>query len=94
MFVPPEARFSHLLSLPEGENIGKAINDAMKAVEAENAELKGVLPKSYTRIDNLILVSLLMLITNRAVPRTHLRPGVWIGWDVRSECRVHQSPPE
>jgi hypothetical protein len=26
MYVPPEARFSHLLSLREGENIGKAIN--------------------------------------------------------------------
>jgi type I restriction enzyme M protein len=46
MFLPPKARFSHLLALPEGENIGKAINEAMKAVEAENEELKGVLPKS------------------------------------------------
>jgi type I restriction enzyme M protein len=32
--------------LPEGENIGKAINEAMKAVEADNEELKGVLPKT------------------------------------------------
>ena len=59
MFVPPEARFSHLLSLPEGENIGKAINEAMKSVEAENVDLKGVLPRTYTKIDNAILVSLL-----------------------------------
>lgn len=59
MFLPPTARFSHLLSLPEGENIGKAINDAMKAVEAENEDLKGVLPKTYTKIENSTLVSLL-----------------------------------
>lgn len=59
MYVPPEARFSHLLSLPEGENIGKAINEAMKAIEAENIDLKGVLPRTYTKIDNAILVSLL-----------------------------------
>ena len=59
MYVPPEARFSHLLSLPEGENIGKAINEAMKSVEAENVDLKGVLPRTYTKIDNAILVSLL-----------------------------------
>jgi type I restriction enzyme M protein len=59
MFLPPTARFSHLLTLPEGENIGKAINEAMKAVEAENEELKGVLPKSYTKIDNSTLVALL-----------------------------------
>jgi hypothetical protein len=24
MYVPPKARFSHLLSLPEGDDIGKA----------------------------------------------------------------------
>lgn len=59
MYVPPEARFSHLLSLPEGENIGKAINEAMKSVEAENVDLKGVLPRTFTKIDNAILVSLL-----------------------------------
>jgi type I restriction enzyme M protein len=59
MFLPPTARFSHLLAMPEGENIGKAINEAMKAVEAENEELKGVLPKSYTKIENSTLVALL-----------------------------------
>jgi type I restriction enzyme M protein len=59
MFLPQQARFSHLLALPEGDNIGKAINEAMKAVEAENEELKGVLPKSYTKIENSTLVSLL-----------------------------------
>ena len=59
MYVPPEARFSHLLALPEGENIGKAINEAMKSIEAANVDLKGVLPRTYTRIDNAILVSLL-----------------------------------
>lgn len=31
----------------------------MKAVEAENVDLKGVLPRTYTKIDNAILVSLL-----------------------------------
>src|ERR1700719_2048169 len=29
MFLPLQARFSKLLNLPEGENIGKAINEAM-----------------------------------------------------------------
>jgi type I restriction enzyme M protein len=59
MYLPPQARFSKLLDLPEGENIGKAINEAMKAVEAENDELKGVLPKTYNKIENSTLVSLL-----------------------------------
>lgn len=59
MYLPPQARFSQLLALPEGENIGKAINEAMKAVETENEELKGILPKSYNKIENATLVSLL-----------------------------------
>jgi type I restriction enzyme M protein len=67
MYLPPKARFSHLLKLSEGENIGKAINDAMKAVEAENEELKGVLPKNYTKIENSTLVSLLKNFSQIAV---------------------------
>jgi type I restriction enzyme M protein len=59
MYLPPAARFSKLLALPEGDNIGKAINDAMKAIEAENEELKDVLPKTYNRLENNILIALL-----------------------------------
>jgi type I restriction enzyme M protein len=59
MFLPPAARFSHLVNLPEGEDIGKAINEAMRAIEAENDDLRDVLPKYYNRIDNGILVNLL-----------------------------------
>jgi type I restriction enzyme M protein len=33
LFVPEAARLSGLVSLPEGDNLGKAIDEAMKAVE-------------------------------------------------------------
>jgi type I restriction enzyme M protein len=59
MYLPEEARFSNLLDLPEGENVGRAINDAMRAVEAENEDLKDILPKTYNRLDNSTLVALL-----------------------------------
>jgi type I restriction enzyme M protein len=59
VFVPEVARFSYLLNLPEGENIGRAINEAMKAIEAENDELRDVLPKTYNRLENATLVALL-----------------------------------
>ena len=48
---PRSARFSTLLNLPEGADIGKAINEAMKAIEAENEDLKDVLPKTYNRLE-------------------------------------------
>lgn len=59
MYLPDSARFGNLLALPEGENLGQAITDAMKAVEAENPDLKGVLPKSYTRLETRTLVDIL-----------------------------------
>ena len=59
VYLPEETRFGRLLELPEGANIGKAINDAMKAIEAANEELKDVLPKSYNRLENDTLVALL-----------------------------------
>ena len=64
LYLPDEARFKNLLDLPEGENIGKAINEAMKAVEADNPDLKDVLPKSYNRLDNSTLVELLKLMAS------------------------------
>ena len=48
-YLPEKARFQYLLSLPEGENIGQAVTDAMKAIEAENSHIEGVLPKTYNR---------------------------------------------
>jgi type I restriction enzyme M protein len=59
LYLPEVARFSKLLELPEGADIGKAINDAMRAVEADNDDLKEVLPKTYNKLDKPILVSLL-----------------------------------
>lgn len=62
IFLPPEARFSHLQAMPEGENIGRAINEAMQAIEQENADLRGVLPRTYTQIENSVLVELIKLL--------------------------------
>ncbi|MBI3617428.1 MAG: N-6 DNA methylase, partial [Candidatus Omnitrophica bacterium] len=49
-YIPEEATYSYLMSLPESKNIGKAINEAMKAVEEHNRELAGILPQNYTAI--------------------------------------------
>jgi type I restriction enzyme M protein len=49
-----------LVRLPEGADIGKAINQAMSAIESENEELRGVLPTgTYTKLENSTLRTLL-----------------------------------
>ncbi|MEW6327678.1 MAG: class I SAM-dependent DNA methyltransferase [Thermodesulfobacteriota bacterium] len=59
LYLPEEARYSTLLNLPEGANLGANVNEAMKAIERENEELKDILPKTYHRLQNQALASLL-----------------------------------
>ena len=66
LYVPDEASFEHLLELPEGSDLGMALNDAMKSMEANNPDLAGVLPHVYSGLPNSILVELLRLL--RRVP--------------------------
>ena len=62
VYLPESARFSSLLQLTEGDNVGKALNEAMLLIEGGNADLKGVMPRSYNRLPNATLVELLRLL--------------------------------
>jgi type I restriction enzyme M protein len=59
MYLPDASRFSRLLDLPEGSDVGMWINKAMELIENENEDLRGVLPKSYRAFDNDLLKTLL-----------------------------------
>lgn len=48
-WVPREARWTHLQDMARQAGIGKAVDDAMMAIERDNRGLKGVLPKDYSR---------------------------------------------
>ena len=64
LYLPETARFQKLLQKPEGANIGQAINDAMRAIEGVNPDLKDVLPKTYNRLENSSLVELLKIMAS------------------------------
>jgi len=59
LYLPEKSRYSYLLKLPEGADIGKAFDDAMDSVEAENPDLKGTLPRGYSKFENDLLISIL-----------------------------------
>ncbi|MDP2878494.1 MAG: class I SAM-dependent DNA methyltransferase, partial [Sulfuricella sp.] len=59
IFLPQAARFEHLLNLPEGANVGLAINDAMAEIEKHNPQLAGVLPRTYQIFTSTLLKELL-----------------------------------
>lgn len=64
MYLPDNARFPHLLALSEDKDIGKSIIEAMKSIEAENEDLKDVLPKNYNLFEKSTLVALLKTFSN------------------------------
>ena len=64
IYLAPAARFSALLDLPEGADLGKAVNEAMRLVEEHNPELAGVLPRTYSSITNSTIASLLRHISS------------------------------
>ncbi|MCV7686092.1 type I restriction-modification system subunit M [Micrococcus luteus] len=59
--VPDESRLSSLVDLPEGEDVGKATDDAINAIEAANPELKDILPRGYRKLERSTLIELLRL---------------------------------
>lgn len=59
LYLSPESRFDYLLTLPEAANIGARVNAAMREIEKHNAQLAGVLPKTYNLFAGTLLKDLL-----------------------------------
>ena len=68
LYLPEGARFDFLLHLPEAENIGAKVNDAMRDIEKHNPQLAGVLPKSYNLFTSTLLKELLKKVSE--IPAT------------------------
>lgn len=81
LFLPREAQYSYLLSLPENiaeagiknkdghamNSLGEAVNNAMSLIEEQSEQLTGVLPKTYTDFSDEILSELLRIFNNSAL---------------------------
>jgi type I restriction enzyme M protein len=80
-FVPSDARWTKLQENAKQPTIGKTIDDAMDAIEAENPLLRGVLPKVYARqnLDPVSLGGLVDLISNIALGDAQARSADLLG---------------
>ena len=65
-FVPEEARWKTISSAAHTPEIGKVIDNAMRAIESENKTLKGVLPMNYANpdLDKHVLGDVVDIFTN------------------------------
>ena len=69
MFLPDKAQFDYLVSLPESADIGDAIDNAMKLIEEEYDNLKGVLPKNYSIFSKDLLKELLRIFNKEVLQK-------------------------
>ena len=81
LFLPKEAQYDYLVTLPEditavgisnkdGEamtSLGEVVNNAMLLIEEQSEQLKGVLPQSYTDFSDDLLSELLRIFNNDAL---------------------------
>ena len=78
LFLPREAQYDYLLNLPENiaaanivdeegrhlSSLGDAVNYAMRLIEQQSDQLKGVLPDTYNIFQNDTLSDLLRIFNN------------------------------
>lgn len=69
MFLPEKSQFEYLVSLPERADIGEAIDNAMKLIEDEYENLKGVLPKNFSIFSKDLLRELLRIFNKEVLQK-------------------------
>ena len=69
MFLPDKAQFDYLVSLPESADIGEAIDNAMKLIEDEYDNLRGVLPKNFSIFSKDLLRELLRIFNKEVLQK-------------------------
>ena len=71
-FVPPEARWNKIAEAAHTPEIGTIIDNAMRAIEKDNKNLKNVLPKNYGNpdLDKKVLGKVVDLFTNMDMDKT------------------------
>ncbi|CCM78045.1 type I restriction-modification system subunit M [Rhizobium mesoamericanum] len=69
MLLPEKSQYDYLANLPEAEDISEAVNEAMRAIEANYADLEGILPKNYQDMDADLLRELIRVFNKPAVKK-------------------------
>ncbi len=67
IMLPEVSKYEYLANLPESKDIAEAINEAMRQIEAEYADLAGILPKNYQDFETDLLRELLRVFNKDAV---------------------------
>lgn len=69
MYLPEQAQFDYLVNLPESADLGEAIDNAMKQIEDEHENLRGVLPKNFSIFSKDLLRELLRIFNKEVLQK-------------------------
>lgn len=67
IYLPEQARFDRIASLPEGAKIGEIIDGAMDRIEADYEVLAGALPRGYAAFEPELLAGLVKIFDRPAI---------------------------
>jgi len=67
IYLPLNAQWNTLVNLPESEDLGEHINEAMRSIESEYEALLGVLPKDYNLFDKDLLQRLIRVFNDESL---------------------------
>lgn len=67
IWLPEQARFGHIASLPAGADVGAAIDHAMDVIEDEYEVLAGALPRGYAAFETDLLADLVKIFDRPAI---------------------------
>ncbi|HAN37314.1 MAG TPA: N-6 DNA methylase [Chitinophagaceae bacterium] len=69
MYLHEQAQFEYLVNLPESADIGESIDNAMRLIEDDYDNLKGVLPKNYGIFSKDLLRELLRIFNKEVLQK-------------------------
>jgi type I restriction enzyme M protein len=67
IYLPQQSQWKYLAELPEGHDIGQAIDEAMRRIEEQYDVLEGVLPRNYSIFEKRLLHTLVRIFNNPAL---------------------------
>lgn len=67
IYLPEQARFDRIASLPEGAKVGEEIDGAMDRIEADYEVLAGALPRGYAAFEPELLAGLVKIFDRPAI---------------------------
>ncbi len=67
LYLRDESKYEYLANLPESKDINEAVNKAMRLIEEDHPDLRGILPKNYQDFGTDLLKNLIRIFNTESI---------------------------